>query len=84
MTTLHKLNEDTMLMTLSSGKQYLINDRQVQATTGLLTTDLEQVPFDISVSSMIDNATHEAAKILSVEQLTVLAEFVQDKIESFE
>ena len=84
MTTLHKLNEDTMLMTLSSGKQYLINDRQVQETTGLLTTDLEQVPFDISVSSMIDNATHEAAKILSVEELTVLAEFVQDKIESFE
>jgi len=84
MTTLHKLNEDTMLMTLSSGKQYLINNRQVQATSGLLTTDLEQAPFDIIVSSMIDNAIQEASKILSVKELIVLAEFVQDKIESFE
>ena len=84
MTTLHKLNDDTLIMTLSTGKQYLISNEHVTVAEKIATDDLEAIPFDTIVAGMLDNAQTIAAQRLSFEEISMMMEFVQDKIEDFE
>lgn len=84
MTTLHKLDEATLVMTLSTGKQYLISDVNVTHTNGIDTDGLEPMLFDSIISGMLDNARNSSTHTLSWSQIGQLQEFVQDKIEDFE
>ena len=84
MTTLHKIDDKTLIMTCSDADQYIISNQCVEITCGVDTSVLEAVPFDITISAMLDNAQHTTDRILDAGEIAVLQNFAQDKIEAFE
>ena len=84
MTTLHKIDDKTLIMTCSNSDQYLITNHCVVITFGVDTSELEALPFDITLSGMLDNAVNAADRVLDAGEIHVLQNFAQDKIESFE
>ena len=81
MTTLHKLNETTLVLTVSEGKQYLITEDKVTTTTGIITADMEVAYFDAELYLKLDSALRVAANTVGFAELAVMIDFVKDKIE---
>ena len=68
MTTLHKLDDTLVIMSCSNGDQYIISNDFIAKTKNVDTSGLEQMPFDITVQAMVDNAKTNCSKFIGSER----------------
>lgn len=84
MTTLHKYDDQTLIMTTPSNDQYLITNVCVCKAIDVDTKELEQVPFDAEVFNMVERSLANVHAMMNETELEVLKNWIADKVEAGE